>query len=169
MPIVIYSNEICRESTNDIVGVQVNADWNGIHRKVLFYQGKSQIGEGWLCTAEKLNDQVGQHRHDLVCSSNFKRSMLISCWCYLKLWYLLFLKIEEEKREKERKEQEVKLNKLESLIYKFRRDDAVKQKQPFLAKLNSLLEWVEGDGQSASLRDTKSKIEEVNNIVSFLQ
>ncbi len=61
----------------------------------------------------------------------------------------------------------MELNTLESVIYKFRRDDAVKQNQPLLAKLSSLLEWVEGDGQFATLEKTKSKIEEIKKTVSF--
>ncbi len=75
--------------------------------------------------------------------------------------------VKVKKREAERKAQEVELNNLESLIYKSRRDDVVKQNTPLLDKLNNVLKWVEGDGQSASLHDTKSKIEEVNNNVSF--
>ncbi len=61
----------------------------------------------------------------------------------------------------------MELNTLESLIYKFRRDDAVKQSQPLLAKLSSLLEWDEGDGQFATLENTKLKIEEIKKAVSF--
>ncbi len=75
---------------------------------------------------------------------------------------LVFFQIEEE-----RKAQEMELKKLKSLIYKFRRDDVIKQNQPFLAKLSSLLEWVEGDGQFATLENTKSKIEEIEKAVSF--
>ncbi len=85
----------------------------------------------------------------------------------MKLWYLLFLQIEGEQREEERKKQEVELNNLESLIYKSRRDDVVKQHTPLLEKLDSLLNWVEADGQSASLDETKSNIEEVKKNVSF--
>ncbi len=69
--------------------------------------------------------------------------------------------------EEKRKAKEVELNTLQSLIYKFRRDDVIKQNQPFLAKLSSLLEWVEGDGQFATLEKTKSKIEEIERAVSF--
>ncbi len=79
----------------------------------------------------------------------------------------LFFQIKDEKKDEEQKAQEVELNTLESLIYKFRRDDAVKQNQPLLAKLSSLLEWVEGDGQFATLEETKSKIEEIEKAVSF--
>ncbi len=55
----------------------------------------------------------------------------------------MFLQIEEEKKEEERKKQELVLNSLESLIYKSRRDDVVKQCQTLLDKLNYLLKWVE--------------------------
>ncbi len=79
------------------------------------------------------------------------------------------MQIEEEKKEKERKEQEVKLNKLESLIYKSRRDDVVKQNRPLLDKLDSLLKWVDDDGQLAGLGETMAIIEEVKENVSFLQ
>ncbi len=61
----------------------------------------------------------------------------------------------------------MELNNLESLIYKFRRDDIVKRNQKLLAKLSSLLEWVEGAGQFATLEETKSKIEEIKKTVSF--
>ncbi len=77
------------------------------------------------------------------------------------------MQIKEEKKEEERKEQEVELNNLESHIYKSRRDDVVKQNTTLLDKLNSLLKWVEADGQSASLDETKSRIVEVKNNVSF--
>ncbi len=77
--------------------------------------------------------------------------------------------MEQEKREEDQKAQEVELNNLESLIYKFKRDNAVKQCQPLLKKLTSLLEWVEGDGQSAGLNETKSKVEEINTNVSSLK
>ncbi len=60
----------------------------------------------------------------------------------------------------------MELNNLESLIYKYRRDDAVKQNEQLLAKLSSLLEWVEGDGQFATLEKTKSEIEEIEKAVS---
>ncbi len=63
----------------------------------------------------------------------------------------------------------MELSSLESLIYKFRRDDVVKQSRPLLDKLNYLLRWVEGDGQSASLDETKLQIEEVKENVSFFQ
>ncbi len=61
----------------------------------------------------------------------------------------------------------MELNNLESLIYTFRRDDVVKQNRPLLDKLNVLLEWVGGDGQSGSLDGTKSKIEEVDKNAHF--
>ncbi len=77
--------------------------------------------------------------------------------------------MEQEKREEDQKAQEVELNNLESLIYKFKRDNVVKQCQPLLKKLTSLLEWVEGDGQSAGLNETKSKVEEINTNVSSLK
>ncbi len=70
---MIYSNDIRKRGINDITIGQIDVDWNGIHRGVLFSRGNSQISERRLCTAEKLNDQVGQHRHDLVRNSNFKR------------------------------------------------------------------------------------------------
>ncbi len=79
------------------------------------------------------------------------------------------MQIEEEKREEERKAHEVELSSLESLIYKCRRHDAVKQNRPLLDKLNYLLRWAEGDGQSASLDETKLQIEEVKDNVSFFQ
>ncbi len=79
------------------------------------------------------------------------------------------MQIEEEVREEERKKQEVELNNLESLIYKSRRDDVVKQNAPLLDKLNSLLKWVDGGGQSAGHGETMAKIEEVKNNVSFFQ
>ncbi len=79
------------------------------------------------------------------------------------------MQIEEEEREEERKEQELVLNSLESLIYKSRRDDVATQSQPLRDKLNFLLKWVEDDGQSASLDGTKLKVEEVKNNLSFLQ
>ncbi len=76
--------------------------------------------------------------------------------------------MEAEKREEERKAQQVELKSLESLIYKYRRDDVVKQNQPLLDKLTALLEWVEGDGQFACLEETKSNVEEIKEGVSFL-
>ncbi len=79
------------------------------------------------------------------------------------------MQIEEEKREEERKANEVELSSLESLIYKCRRDDAVKQNQPLIHKLNALLKWVDGDGQSAGLCETESIIEELKKNVSFFQ
>ncbi len=65
--------------------------------------------------------------------------------------------------------EEVELNNLEWLIYKSRRADVVQQCQPLLDNLNFLLKWVEGDGQFARLHETKSRIAEVKNNVSFLQ
>ncbi len=59
--------------------------------------------------------------------------------------------VEDEKREAEREAQAVELNKLESLLYQFGRDDFVKQNQPLFDKLNGLLKWVEDDGQFAGL------------------
>ncbi len=64
--------------------------------------------------------------------------------------------------------QEVELNNLESLIYKSRRDDVVQQNTSLHEKLNSLLKWVDSEGQSANLNETKLKIEEVRNDVNFL-
>ncbi len=77
--------------------------------------------------------------------------------------------IKDEQREEERKAQEVELNNHESLIYKVRRVDVVKQNQPLLNKLSSLLELIESAGQFASLDDTKSKIEELQKEVSIFQ
>ncbi len=59
------------------------------------------------------------------------------------------------------------LNNLESLIYTFRRDDVVKQNKPLLNKLSSLLQWIEGDGQFASLDETQSKMLEIKENVRF--
>ncbi len=85
----------------------------------------------------------------------------------LQLKYSSFFQMGDEQREEERKAQEVELNNIESLIYKYRRDDAVKQNEQLLARLSSLLEWIEGDGQFATLEETKSKREAIQNVVSF--
>ncbi len=61
----------------------------------------------------------------------------------------------------------MELKSLESLIYKYRRDDVIKHNQPLLDKLTALLEWVEGDGQFASLEETKSNVEEIKENVSL--
>ncbi len=63
----------------------------------------------------------------------------------------------------------MELNKLGLLIYKCRRDDIIKQNQTLLDKLTSLLKWVEDDGQFATLEETKSKIEEIKETVSFFK
>ncbi len=81
----------------------------------------------------------------------------------------VFFQIKEEGREEERQAQEVELNNLESFIYKYRREDVVKQNRPLLDKLTSLLNWVEGDGQFASLDQTKSIIGELHDDVSYFK
>ncbi len=76
--------------------------------------------------------------------------------------------VEDEKREAEREVQAVELNSLESLLYKFRRDDVVKQNQPLFDKLNASLKWVEDVGQFAGLDETTKKVEEIKENVSFV-
>ncbi len=60
----------------------------------------------------------------------------------------------------------MELNNLESFIYKYRRDTVVNQNPIVLKKLNSLLEWVEGDGQFANLDETRQNYDGIKERVS---
>ncbi len=166
VPILIYSNEIPRKYKKSIATVQAELDWNGVLREVLLPQSCSPTDRRRLNKTQGLNDNVESQFLKLVCST-FKRCTSASCWFSLQVW-CSFFQVKYEQREEERKAQAVELNNLESLIYKVRRDDVVKQNRPLLDRLTSLLEWVDGKGPSAGLDETKSKIEKVTENVSFI-